>query len=245
MRLIFITREDVQDGNIVITKEQIIHHIKNVMRLKIGDVLDLSDNENYVYVGEIKSIESRKIVFNIKSQNPFKRENKIRITLCQSMPKQKKIETIVQKSVELGVDNIIPFISQRTQLNKGFDVQKKTEKLVKVIEEAGTQSGEVKLPNVSQILSSQEMIDWVKEKEMPKILLHEKASAKIREVLCDYKGKGISEICIIVGPEGGFSQQEVSELSDAGAIPTLLPTNILRTETAALVAISMVKYEFE
>lgn len=236
----FIDESNIIDDNYIeINDKEDFHHGKNVLRLKIGENLELILKSNK-YIAEIIEIKSESIRTKVLEKIELKNNSTI-IKLYQGMPKSDKFEFIIQKSVELGVDEIIPFESERTIVKfKAKNYNKKQERYEKIIKAAAMQSKRNNIPNINYPIRIDDI--ELDDGEFG-ILAYEESDLPIREVLKNLKE--YNKISIVIGPEGGFSKNEVDCLISKGFNSVLLGDRILRTETASLNLLSIIGYELE
>ncbi len=243
MNRFFVEKSNIKDTTIVISDREDVRHISKVLRLKTKETIEISDGETYEYLAQISDISQDFVEAIILEKNHFQREPLLNITLYQSVPKQSKMETIVQKSVELGASNIIPVFTERTIVQDKGNFNKKVERWQKISYGASKQSKRGIVPKVGKPLSFDEMLQEIQDKELVLLLYEDEKRTYMKEVL--RKQNGIKKMAIIVGPEGGFSEEEVVKIIDHGAVSVSLGKTILRTETAGEAALAMVLYELE
>ncbi len=222
-----------------------VNHIKNVLRLKIGDMITVSDGSGTDYICKIDDIMSDVVVAAIEDVMRNAAELGTKITLFQGMPKSDKLEFIIQKAVELGVTEIVPVITKRTvaKPDKGKQ-EKKLARYNAIAESAAKQSGRGIIPVVKPFLSFGEALSYAKGLDMNMIPYEEALGIEYsREVIKSIKGK--KSLGIFIGPEGGFAKEEVEAAKDMGAHCITLGNRILRTETAGLVVLSIIMFFLE
>ena len=231
-----------------------VKHIKNVLRARIGDAIVLCDGACVDYDCVISQIERDMIVCDIIKKCVSKTEPKHKITLFQGLPKGDKFEEVIQKSVELGVYEIVPMATERAIVKwKSKDMDKKTERYQKIAMEACKQSNRGVVPQVNGLISFDEMLAKIAAfdlffvpyelEEMQNIRLFLETKIGSRKDKCgnhiDMDGLRIG-FCI--GPEGGFSDSEIQRAKDAGVETVSLGKRILRTQTAGPAVIAMLRY---
>lgn len=241
--------DDIQELNsgVMITGSD-VNHIKSVLRLRPGDEIQVSDGSSKDYICTIVSIEDDLVQADIIDLLDSNAELPSEITLFQGVPKGDKIETIIQKCVELGVHSIVPVMMERTIVK--LDDKKKDKKISRymgISEAAAKQSRRVIIPEVTDYMSSQAAIEYA-EKNMDVILFpYELAEGmdESRQVINDIvelaRQKKI-RIGVFVGPEGGFAESEAEKLKKAGAKTISLGHRILRTETAGMTVMSILSF---
>ena len=249
MNRYFVNPSQIEEQVIRIVRKDDLHHIKNVLRLRPGDQIELSDGVSWEYVGIIGQQDPEGLKVEILSKQPFAREPKVQITLFQGIPKQGKMDFIIQKAVELGVFQVFPvFMARSIALDKG-NFGKKLVRYEMISEEAAAQCGRGIVSFISQAISFaklfEERITEIKDSETLVLFLYEnEKNTTIKEVLRSLPEKP-KRIKLIVGPEGGFSLEEAEQLKKRGIPCVTLGKTILRTETAGLAAIAMCMYELE
>ena len=257
MRRFFVSPEDVGEETIVIDDREDIRHMKKVLRLSKGDEIDISDSTAWEYRTEIILLDDEKAEARILDKQRFTAEPKVRVTLFQGIPKQGKMETIVQKSVELGVAAVVPVFMARTVVTDKGNFEKKIQRWQKVADEAVKQCRRGVIPQVSRPMKLREMIDKLEDFDMVLFPYENERGITIKDVLrgdraeecgnCEAakNSDAAEDIAVIIGPEGGFSDQEAKEIVAAGGISLSLGKTVLRTETAGMAAIAMIMYEKE
>lgn len=222
-----------------------VNHIKNVLRLKSGDELIVSDGSGRDYHCCILNVTNEKVVADILDVCDNFSELETEITLFQGYPKSDKLELIIQKTVELGVTKIVPVMTERTIVKLDEKkAQKKTERYNMIAEAAAKQSGRGIIPTVTMPVSFKQALDMASELEM-NLIPYEAAEgiADAKRVIQSIKGK--RSLGIFIGPEGGFSYEEVEQAKTAGAKVLTLGHRILRTETAGMAIMSIIMFELE
>lgn len=244
MARFFVDTADVQENTIYIRSKEDIKHISKVLRLKEGDKLEISDSFKWEYEAQIEFIEQDIIELSVLGKQEFEREPEVRVTLFQGIPKQAKMETIVQKCVELGVDRIIPVFMDRTVVTDKGNFNKKIDRWQKVSAEAVKQCRRGLIPEVSEPVKTAEMLEMMKSFDMILFPYESETGRTIKDSLRGLESKPAS-IAMVIGPEGGFSDKEADALKEIGADCVSLGKTILRTETAGMAALAMVMYELE
>jgi 16S rRNA (uracil1498-N3)-methyltransferase len=236
----FISPEQVIDQHIIITGED-VRHIVTVLRMKTGDELLLCDGKGTEYSVSIEQVNKAEITTDVKSRS--KREiRRPLVTLGQGLPKSDKMDWIVQKATELGVAEIVPLVTERT-IVKIRDEEKRVSRWQKICREAAMQSNRPDIPNVDAIRTFSDFLRTPNSEPGTLLLLPwEEGTHPIKGIL--RANPGITNIIVLIGPEGGFSAQEAEKAKEKGFHPVSLGQNILRTETAAIAALSMILYEF-
>ncbi len=233
----FVTENQRQNGKYYITDSD-FNHIKNVLRMKIGDAFLVSDN-GVSNLCEIESFIENTVVAKIVEENYNDTSLPIKIYLFQGLPKGDKMELIIQKCVELGVEEIIPV--EMTRCVVKLDDKKKKSKQQRwqaIAESAAKQSKRNSIPAVSQVLTYKQAIE--KAKELNALLVpyeSKNGMVETKEALAKIKN-GMS-VGIFIGSEGGFEENEIEKAIEIGGEIISLGKRILRTETAAITSVSM------
>ncbi len=229
-----------------------VNHIRNVLRMKVGDELLISDGQGMDYVCEISSFEGSAddglVVLNITGAGTSLTEPSVRFYLFQGLPKSDKFEHIIQKSVELGVYEIIPVQTSRSIVR--YDDKKarsKKERWQKIAESAAKQSRRGIIPEVKDIMTFSEALKYAvaDDEQRLNIIPYEnfKDMKATREILSEIQ-PGMS-VGIFIGPEGGFDEKEIETANAAGVRCISLGNRILRTETAPLMLLSVLTFALD
>ena len=229
----------ITDDNPIIDGENARHIIKS-LRMTAGEIVTVCDN-GIDYTCEITGINGQQISLKTLNQKPCENEPSVCVTLLQALPKYDKMELIIEKAVELGACEIVPFISDRCiSRPDAASVIKKTDRWNKISASACKQSERGKLVPVREAISLENAAAMIKSFDKT-LLFYENGGLAIDEIL-----NGIEKsICIIIGPEGGFSDKERTRLQEIGASDTNLGKRILRSETAVIVASALAMKELE
>lgn len=238
----FVPTENISENEIIINGSD-VNHIKNVLRMRTGDEITVNDSKGLVYNCRIASFLDGSILLTIESKEKSQGEMGLRISLFQGLPKADKMELIIQKAVELGVYDIYPVINERSVVK--LDDKKsahKTERWNKISEAAAKQSGRAVIPVVHEPVKFTDALNLAAAEFMEIVLPYENAEGMeyTKQVLNSVTGK---DSCgIFIGPEGGFSQQEIEKAQEADAKIISLGKRILRTETAGLYMLSVLGF---
>lgn len=243
----FVKSEQIKDKEITIIGED-VKHIKNVLRKQIGDNLEICNQETgKTYKCEILELKEQEII-NIIIEEISGQEDKIKVDIYQGLPKADKMELIIQKSVELGVNAIIPVEMKRCVVKiEAKSENKKIERWQKIAESAAKQSGRNTIPEIRKIIKVEE-IAYLKDEYDSIIVCYENEKQNyIKNELIKLKSQSKQEIriAVVIGPEGGFEEKDVEYLKQNGANVVTLGERILRTETVALNILSIIMYELE
>lgn len=214
-------------------------HIARVLRMKVGDPLTVCDTKGYDYECMIEALDDHQVQLKVLDMLPSQSEPTVKVHLYQAMPKADKLELIVQKAVELGVDAITPVMTRRCVSKPDQkSMAKKLERYNRIALEAAKQSGRGKVPQVLPMLELPAALAQMQQADCA-ILFYENATAPARQVI-QQAGK---EIAVLIGAEGGFDEEEVLQAQQAGCQVLSLGKRILRCETAPLAALSIIMFE--
>ncbi len=207
---------------------------------RAGSIITLTDSEGNDFRGRVLRLSKEEASILIFDAFPSPTESSLEIILLQALPEKERMELIIQKATELGVSSIIPIKSERSiSLEERESKQKKAHRWQEIAIKAVQQSRRATVPRVEAYRSFMEALKSC-EGEGLKILLYEKKGENLKNVLKRYQPQ---KIFAMVGPEGGFTEEEVALAKDKGFIPVKLGQRILRTETAAITLVGILQYE--
>ena len=241
MHHFFVTPEQVRENHIWIQGTD-VNHIKNVLRMKIGEELEISDGNNQKYLCEIVLLETDSICVLIKENLVSDTELPSKLYLFQGLPKSDKMEYIVQKAVELGAFEIIPVATKRAVVKlDDKKAAKKVERWNAISEGGAKQSGRNIVPKVTRVMSYKEALTYAKQLDVV-LIPYELAEGmeETRQVIDSIMpGKTVG---IFIGPEGGFTDKEEQSLLSNDFKPVSLGKRVMRVETAAMYVASVINY---
>jgi 16S rRNA (uracil1498-N3)-methyltransferase len=233
----------VREGELCELGEQTLRYIKSVLRMKKGESLILFDGAGWEYEAAIKTFLDDRVSIEVLKKNRIP-EKAVKISLFQALPKATKMDFIVQKATELGADRIISFQSARTVPRLSQDKARgKISRWRSIAQEASRQCGRADIPEIRGIVSFEEMLACSEGRSLKIILWEEESKRNIKEILRDEKYAGANDISCVIGPEGGFSREEIERAADKGFISATMGKNILKVETAVLAILSIIQYE--
>lgn len=215
--------------------EEDVRHATRVLRMKAGDPAEIYLSGRR-YAAEVSEISSNEVFFRLMEELPTT-EARLRITLYQGLPKADKMELITQKAVELGAEAIVPVAMSRcvVQLDQK-DGRKKQERWQKIAREACKQSCRCMMPQVSAPISFKELLRRLPEHTAAIVPWEDAQGYGLMQFHAEHPE--VTDVAIVIGPEGGMSAEEVAAMQEAGCRSVTLGPRILRTETAGLAAIS-------
>ena len=240
MHRFYVPPTDISSDTIRIRNPE-RHHLLNVLRLKPSDDVQIFDGEGTSYIARLRDTESFPAIASIQDRQ-FHPPIPPHITLFQAIPKSDKMDLIVQKTTEIGVDEIVPMTCQRSIPRRGGDAQQKQQdRWERIAIEASKQCGRPRFPKLLPQRTIGECLKQGKNCELTLLLWENEVEREIKSVLRNHRH--IKSIGLFIGPEGGFSDAEVENAIDSGCLPTTCGGNTLRTETAAIVAVAFTVYE--
>ena len=243
MARFFVEKKKISNNQIIIDTSD-AHHIARSLRMAEGDEAVVCDGEGKEYLCRLTRIRDEECICDIIEELNSSTEPAVSITLCMAYPKGDKLETVIQKAVELGASRIIPFESQRCiKRPKAEKAEKQNVRLSRIAEEAAKQCGRARIPVVTSPMSFNQMLDEAKKTGLSLLCYENEEGLTIKDIIKD-KARPES-ISIIVGSEGGFSAEEVEQAKAAGCLSVSLGNRILRCETAPAFALSVLSYEYE
>jgi len=231
----FYTERSLSPGQNVILEEATSHHLLRVLRLKAGESLLLFNGDGKEYQAVLKESANKQARILVENSRQPERESKLHITLGQAISRGERMDFVLQKSVELGVESIAPLWTKRSQVQlSGKRLEKRLSHWRGVIRSACEQSGRVCLPKLHNPAN---LLDWhsINRKQSLQLLLDPAASLQLSDLI------PAREIRILIGPEGGLEGEEISMVEESGFKRIRLGPRILRTETAALATVAAVQ----
>jgi 16S rRNA (uracil1498-N3)-methyltransferase len=243
MQHFFINPESIQDG-VVTFPEDISRQIKNVLRLKLKtDAVIVLDNSGWEYLVQLTGAKGQTVIGEITGKQIGRPEPQVGLRLCYSLTRREKMETILQKATEIGVTSFQPYISSRSLVQDGRQNSARQERLNAIMREAAEQSMRSKLPVLTPVLTYEEMLAAVKDCAVK--LVAWESTAIVSQVcpeMLRVAENGKPEIALLIGPEGGFSSDEVKLAEKYGFQQISLGTNILRMETACIAGCAIIRH---
>lgn len=241
----FVEPSQIQGNRIVITGKD-VNHIKNVLRMKKGEEISVSNGvDSKEYRCGIEELLEDEVVCTLRFVKEDGMELPSKVYLFQGLPKADKMELIIQKAVELGVFQVIPVSCKRSVVK--LDEKKAKSKIARwqgIAEAAAKQSKRGMIPEVKDVMTMKEAIAYSQSCEV-KLIPYELAEGmeKTKEIIDSLKPG--EDVAVFIGPEGGFEEAEVHAAMESGIVPITLGKRILRTETAGMTVLSWIMYRLE
>lgn len=240
----FTVPENINDGMICLDEET-SQHLARVLRCKIGDRITVGDGNDIDYECEIAEITKKQVTAKIIDKHLNLNEPNVKITLYQGLPKGDKMELIIQKCVEIGVDRIVPVKTARSIVNPDKKADKKVERWNKIALAAAKQCGRGRIPEVGDILTFKQAAADSEKCDGRLIPYESEQVNKLKTFAEDFAEKRGKSIAVFIGPEGGFDPEEIELAKTCGIVPVTLGRRILRTETAGLVTAVILLHRLE
>ena len=241
MHRFFVSPEDIND-RIVLSGEN-ANHASSVLRIKSGEKIVICDGLMMDYICEVQSVAKTQVAALVINKHKNTAETGLKITVYQGLPKGDKLEQVVQKAVELGAYAIVPMVCQRS-VAKADNFAAKQPRLQKISEAAAKQSHRGIIPNVGMSKTIQQAIDDTIG--VTALAMHTGSDAiNSAKYLRSINLGANLDYALFIGPEGGFANEEIGAFKERGIPLISLGGSVLRTETAAVVAIANIQYEYQ
>ncbi len=238
----FIKKEDINNNSIKITGGD-ASHISKVLRTEVGETLTLCDGDGTDFLSEVTEISKDCVLLKILDTFPCLAEPNISVTLFQGLPKQGKMDYIIEKCTELGVLRIVPVKTKRSvvKIDDKKSEAKKLERWQKIANESVKQCGRGTIPKITNVMSVKEAIEFSQSLDLTIAAYECETKTSIKSALMGEPPKSVG---IFIGPEGGLDDEEVAMFKTAGIKTVTLGKRILRTETAGHTVLTAIMYEF-
>lgn len=244
MTRFLISPENVKGNRITIEGRE-VHHLRNVLRLRKGERVICFDGRGKEYEGAITSLSSGQAEIKIEKSEKLEKELPLKIALAPSLIRASKMDLIIQKCTELGVFRLMPMRTERSII-KLDEVRSRArrERWQRLAGEAAKQSGRVQTPRIEEVRDFAFVLREAANFDLGIILWEEESERRrLKEALTKRSSLPLKNIILLIGPEGGWTTGEVAEAKKAGLLSVSLGSRILKSETAAIVAVAIVAYE--
>ena len=240
----FLQRANINDGIVTITGDD-ARHISRSLRMRPGERITVCDMQKRVYDCVLQDFTPDTVTARVESEHDSDTEPPVFIRLCQALPKSDKLDTIIQKAVESGASEILPFESERCVVRiEPSKEAKKLERRERIALEAAKQCGRGIIPAVREPVGFESMLSDSADCDLKLFFYEGDGTVGLREVL-EGLGQAPERVAVVIGSEGGFSLSEVERAEKAGFILCGLGKRILRCETAPGFALACLSYRFE
>jgi 16S rRNA (uracil1498-N3)-methyltransferase len=241
MRRFFIEPAALQKPVVAIEGSE-VRHIKNVLRLKPGDQIRVFDGEGFEYDASIQRFFTDRVEIKIRRKFPGGKESPVQIAVAQALLKEKKMDRLLRHLCELGMTQWVPFICGRSVSKPGQKrLSARVQRWTKIVKESCKQCQRSKLPDIIKTLTFEDVLDYGSACDL-KIVFYENESATLKSLMAPNPPAIPRKILLILGPEGGFSDQEIENARSAGCVVAGLGSRILRAETAAIAACTLMQF---
>ena len=237
MNRFYITSK-IEGDSLTINDNNQLHHIKDVLRLKVNDKVTVFDNTVNEYLCSVAELGNKQVILGVRDKKPAKR-TRTRLTVACAIPKKAKMDEIIDKLTQLGVDIIIPLETERVLVRMDTETKKaRLKRWQKIAQSAAEQSQRATVPLVEAIETMKEVLVLSRNFNLKLIATLSGERKYIREVISEAKP---GSILILIGPEGDFTRGEVELATNAGFVPVSLGDYVLRVDTAAISLVSYIK----
>ena len=240
MNRFFVSTSDFEGDRVRLNRAQ-AHQVRQVLRLGPGDGIVVLDGRGAEYEVTLTAVGSKEAVGRVVSTRAAVGEPKVEITLFQSLLAREKFEWVLQKATEVGVAQIVPVLTERSLVRTKQIDENKLDRWRRIVTEAAEQSHRGRVPGIGQAIPFRAAVSSLSDFDRCLIAAPSEA-ASLREALRN-PGRADPSIALLIGPEGGFTQDEVTPACEKGAVAVGLGPRVLRTETAAVVACALILYE--
>lgn len=235
----FFVPPDAIRSNRVDFPEKAAHQIRNVFHMNPGDQVIVLDDSGWEYQVSLQLVSRKAVVGDVEFRTLVETEPAAEVTLFAALLKKDNFEWVLQKCTELGIGRIVPITTERTII--GEPSEHKIERWHRIVMEAAEQSGRVRLPHLENPIGLEEALQRIPQYDQTLFFWEGARQGDLNQVIGD--GRVMGPVACLVGPEGGFSDDEAERVQNAGGLPISLGPRILRAETAAVVVTALVMYE--
>ncbi|MSQ68713.1 MAG: 16S rRNA (uracil(1498)-N(3))-methyltransferase [Gammaproteobacteria bacterium] len=221
-------------GSVIVLDPVGARHLREGLRLRLGEALLLFDGRGGEFAANLTAIDRQQVRVRVGEHYPVRRESALDITLAQGISRSERMDYTIQKAVELGVSRLVPLATERSTVRLDAErARKRAEHWAGIVRHAAEQSGRTEVPPIAEVV---DLAGYIEQERAPlRLLLDPSAGVSLTRVTLG------AEISLAIGPEGGFSPAERALLLAAGYQGASLGPRVLRTETAALVALSILQ----
>jgi 16S rRNA (uracil1498-N3)-methyltransferase len=235
MHRFFVPSEWIENDPIIF-QDEIVHQMKNVLRIKAGEEVELLDNKGKEFLVRIE-IDKDRWSGKIVEKRVVEGEPRIHLNLLFALTQREKVEWILQKATEIGVSRLIPLVTERSLVREVDSINSKIERWRSILKEAAEQSGRGLIPILEGAASFSQGLDYIEQLDLALIAWEEEKKEGLKEIL---QSGDHQKIGVMIGPEGGFSEEEHQQAINRGWKSVTLGKRVLRMETAALVACALI-----
>jgi 16S rRNA (uracil1498-N3)-methyltransferase len=240
VRRIFVDKLKMKNGMVLVTGPS-CKYILSVLRKTTGERIDVMDGKGYLYRCTINGCKGKELYLQVMDAVHHPEEKRPKVTLLVSPIKGPRMDWLIEKATELGVDRILPTIFRRTVVKFQDGEAEKCERWRRIMIEASRQSGRFSIPELGQPTPLRGVLPYIDDFENRWLLYEREKSTTMKDILATQKN---GKVCVAIGPEGGVEEGEAEWFKEHGFVACTLGENILRTETTPLVVLSIIFYEF-
>jgi 16S rRNA (uracil1498-N3)-methyltransferase len=240
IRRVFVDKLRTKN-NMALLTGPMYKYIVDVLRKTMGERIDLIDGKGYLYRCTISSIKSKELYLQVVDVIHHPEEKRPKVTLCVSPIKGPRMDWLVEKATELGVDRILPTLFKRTVIKFEDKEKGKHDRWKRIAVEASRQSGRFSVPEVIEPTPLRGILPYLTEIPNRWVFYEREKEISMKDIISSQKE---GAICVVIGPEGGIEEMEIEWLKENGFTPCTLGENIFRTETTPLVILSIILYEY-
>lgn len=241
MHRFFVPPESIKDKRVTL-RGPAVHHIRDVLRMRSGDEIILLDSSGSAYQAKLDTVDPDLVRGRVTEKWKLETEPRTQVTLYQGMLKGQKFDWVLQKGTEIGITSFVPVLAARCLVGSVDDVSEtRLGRWQRILLEAAEQSGRAVLPHLESAIFFQLACQQVAQRGLSLIPYEGEKERGLREVLAEPPRS--RKINLFVGPEGGFTEEEISMAQSFGILPITLGPRIFRAETAGIVAASAILYE--
>lgn len=237
----FIPASSLENEQVRLSPEQ-SHQVCHVLRLRPGDTIVVLDDSGLEYDATLTEVCLPQTLGRITGKRQAGGEPATHLVLFQSLLSREKFEWVLQKGTEVGVARFVPVLTERSIIRAKLIEERKLDRWRRIVVEAAEQSHRGRIPEIDQTIGFEPAVSQLADFDRRLIAAPSAEAVTLRDALRGV-GRGSVSIALMIGPEGGFTQEEVARACDRGALPIHLGSRVLRTETAAVVAAALILYE--
>ncbi|CAB1240538.1 16S rRNA (uracil(1498)-N(3))-methyltransferase [Clostridium sp. MT-14] len=243
MNKFFVPEQDIH-CNTAFIKGDDVKHINKVLRLQCGDKVNINNCDGKEFLGTIESVERESVTVKIIEEIELCNESPVKMYLFQALPKSSKMDLIVQKATEIGAYEITPVITRRVVVKVDFTQSKKAERWNKIAKEACKQCKRSRIPVVDRPIDFKGLLQSLVPMDLIFVPYENEKNLGIRNVIDSIDNRDtIKKVAVVIGPEGGFEENEIELLKNMNSHIVTLGPRIFRTETAGFVSLALLMYE--
>jgi 16S rRNA (uracil1498-N3)-methyltransferase len=233
----FYIEETITGDTVCIKDPEQLHHLKDVLRLKTGDEVVIFDTDGNEFLSTISGLERKQAILAVKARKAAA-PGKVKLTIACAIPRHSRMDDIIDKLTQLGVDSIIPLVTERVVVKLEENTGSRLMRWKKIAMSAAEQSQRNRLPLIAPVMGMSEVLVKAADFDLKLIPTLGAECRPFRDVMAGFHP---ANTLVLIGPEGDFTPQEIKRAVESGFIPVSLGNNILRVETAAVAVASYLR----